>query len=329
MINVIISKSNIQMWVVFLAGGSAGGYTSPPKTHIGRLAVAIMIMGMPIIIATMTGMATRSLMMTPEEQSMMMRIDRNRLRARAMEAAVRLLQYWYRNPEAYSPESTMFLGWGKKALKNSERPYRRNADGKLVKSAKIAQSVSPLQRQASTAETTFMRNHLFAQLCRANHELFLYDDSSPQALASRPTLQALITPDQMFLDGSEPPQNARNITRHPNVPDGRRRSQLHLPPKVPCSGKASTQQVGTSSSYDMYPPPHVQGTKGTLHWQGVHTASRDLLLILHVSSSSDDMYPPPHMQGTKGTLQWQGVHTASMDSTTARAPHMTCILLLI
>jgi len=236
------------MWVVFLAGGSAGGYASPPKTHIGRLAVAIMIMGMPIIIATMTGMATRSLMMTSEEQSMMVRIDRNRLRARALEAAVRLLQYWYRNPQAYGPKSTMFLGWGKKAVtKASERTYHRDPDGKLVKSAKIAKC-SPPSRLASKAETTFSRNHLFAQLCRANQELFLYDDSSPQALESRPVLQAL---DTLMFPSEAPLQHARNSTRHPNVHDGRRSSHLHLPPKVPCTVKPSSQQVGTASHHTL------------------------------------------------------------------------------
>ena len=237
------------MWVVFLAGGSAGGYASPPKTHIGRLAVAIMIMGMPIIIATMTGMATKSLMMTTEEQSMMVRIDRNSLRARALEAAVRLLQYWYRNPQAYSPNSTMFLGWGKKAVtKASERTYHRDPDGKLAKRAKVTKCGSPPRQKASKAETIFMRNHLFAQLCRANHELFLYDDSSPQALASRPILQAL---DTLMFPSEAPPQHARNSTRHPSLQNGRRRSQLHAPPKASCSVKSSTQQVGTELQHTL------------------------------------------------------------------------------
>ena len=42
-----------------------------PKTHFWRLAVANMIMGMPIILATMTGLATRSMMLSYEEQELM------------------------------------------------------------------------------------------------------------------------------------------------------------------------------------------------------------------------------------------------------------------
>jgi hypothetical protein len=42
-----------------------------PKTHFGRLAVANMIMGMPVIMATMTGMATRAMMLSYDEQELM------------------------------------------------------------------------------------------------------------------------------------------------------------------------------------------------------------------------------------------------------------------
>jgi hypothetical protein len=88
------------IWLAFLAGASAGGihtqthththtdthtrklngseacvcvcvgYSSMPKTHFGRLAVANMIMGMPVIMATMTGMATRAMMLSYDEQEL-------------------------------------------------------------------------------------------------------------------------------------------------------------------------------------------------------------------------------------------------------------------
>jgi len=47
----------------------------------------------------------------------------------------------------------------------------------------------------------------------------------------------------------------------------------------------------SSSSYDMYPPPHMTCIL-LLIW---HHMTCILLLIWHVSSSSYDMYPPPHM----------------------------------
>jgi hypothetical protein len=66
----------------------------------------------------------------------------------------------------------------------------------------------------------------------------------------------------------------------------------------------------SSSSYDMYPPPHMTCI---------------LLLIWHVSSSSYDMSPPPHMTCIL-LLIW---HVSSSSSDMYPPPHMTCILLLI
>ena len=56
------------VWVVFSQATTAYG-AAPPATHIGRLAVVIATMCMPLVIATMTSLSTRALMLTPDEQA--------------------------------------------------------------------------------------------------------------------------------------------------------------------------------------------------------------------------------------------------------------------
>ena len=116
-------------------------------------------------------------MLTNDEQDMMLRIDRNRLRVRVFSSAARLLQFWFRHPQAYKPESSKTLT--KRA--NPASSYSRDENGKLTKSGSRQR-----QRQPTIVEMMFVRQQLFTQLCRTIHELMQYDDANAQALPPRP-----------------------------------------------------------------------------------------------------------------------------------------------
>ncbi len=71
--------------------------------------------------------------------------------------------------------------------------------------------------------------------------------------------------------------------------------------------------VVSSSSYDMYPPPHI------------NSFARAFAVV---SSSSYDMYPPPHMTTLNSFARaFAVVSSSSYDM--YPPPHLTCILLLI
>lgn len=155
------------LWVIFTQATTGYG-AAPPSTHLGRLAAVIATMCMPVIIATMTSLSTRSLMLTADEQNMMVRIDRNRLHARAMVAAVRVLQFWFRHPDAYDDDRRP--RWGLRRL-SSEVSLRASAG---------ASRHSLLDKE----QAKIRRNQLFGQLCQAVVELHVYDGSAePQPTA--------------------------------------------------------------------------------------------------------------------------------------------------
>ena len=160
------------LWVIFTQATTGYG-AEPPSTHLGRLTAVMATMCMPVVIATMTSLSTRSLMLTADEQNMMVRIDRNRLHARAMVAAVKVLQFWYRHPHAYADDRKP--QWGLR---------RFSSEVSMMTSPRVnagAARKSMLDKE----QAKIRRNQLFGILCQAVVELHMYDGNvEPQAAAA-------------------------------------------------------------------------------------------------------------------------------------------------
>ena len=95
-------------------------------------------------------------------QAMLQRIDHNRLQTRAMLAACRLLQFWYRHPDAFS-------------AKRRKRSDSHTSSPALARRLPSFGAKNSITQHASLPEKMLIREHLFRQLCSALFDLHHHD----------------------------------------------------------------------------------------------------------------------------------------------------------